>query len=52
MVCLASVLLGGYLMYCKQKELNPLRSGFFIGAPEESPDVQDKKKAEVKGFYD
>lgn len=41
------VLIGAHLSYCKQRELNPLRSGLFIG--KEEPLL--KKEETAKGFF-
>lgn len=55
LVCLASVVMGAYIMYCREQKTNPLRSGLtdFIYFPriEEEPGERQRGDEEVKGFY-
>jgi len=53
-VCLVFAVLGAYLMYCRQKELNPVNNtGFFIGREETFDEVSTKtKKDKQTGFYE
>lgn len=46
-VCIVSVLLGAYLMHCKQRAINPLQH---IKYPQMDP--KKEKEPDVKGFFD
>lgn len=55
-VCLASVVVGAYLQFCREQKANPLRSGlmdflYFSRLEEDSGPEKAQKKEEVKGFY-
>jgi len=52
-VCMSCLVAGAYIMFCKQNNLNPVRSGLVLHCQE--PDfeaVVTNKPDSIPGFYD
>lgn len=52
-VCLGSVVIGAYIMYCREQKANPMRSGIadFIYFPREEEEISKRSEEEARGFY-
>lgn len=54
-ICLVSVAMGAYLIYCREHKANPLRSGLadFMYFKSEPPGTEGRQQQdEIKGFYE
>lgn len=53
-VCIASVVVGAYIMYCREQRVNPLRGGlldFIFNDSEGAKPGERRVDEEAKGFY-
>ena len=50
-VCISCLVAGAYIMFCKQNNLNPVRSGLVLHR-DEATSVVTNNPDEIPGFYD